>query len=97
MDVKIRALAAVPMDAQIYSREARDALVDIMRDAGVCAVGEVCGDTVSYLYAIHANYTVDIYKMRLYDNHNYVAWNNPPHDILYSVISSSYTRYCRKQ
>ena len=96
MDVMIRALAAVPMDAQIYSREARDALADIMRDAGVCAVGEVCGDTVSYLYAIHANYTVDIYKMRIYEDHNYVVMTNPSRDILYSVISESYTRYCRK-
>ncbi len=96
MDVMIRALAAVPMDAQIYSREARDALADIMRDAGVRAAGEVCGDSVSYLYAIHADYTVDIYKMRLYDDRNYVVWTNPSRDILYSVITSSYTRYCRK-
>jgi hypothetical protein len=92
----VHALAVIPMKAQIYSREAHDALADIMRDAGVRSVGEVCGDTVSYLYAIHADYTVDIYKMRIYDNHNYVVMTNPSRDILYSVISESYARYCRK-
>lgn len=96
MDAMIRALAAIPMDAQIYSREARDSLVDIMRDAGVRAAGEVCGDTVSYLYAIHADYKVDIYKMRLSEDYNYVELVHPTQDILYSVISESYARYCRK-
>ena len=84
------------MEAQIYSRNARDAFADIMRDAGVRAVGEVCGESVSYLYAIHADYKVDIYMMRPSQDHAYTPLIEPTHDILYSVISESYARYCRK-
>lgn len=89
----VHELSTRPIEQEIFSREARNILVDITRDSTIIFASEVYGDTVSYLYGIHANGSVELYKFSPNSLHWYTHIPYPSKDILYSVISQSYKKW----